>query len=87
MIIDVLRQCRHLVIITELRSYRHLVITYTLKERNVQRKLIGEKKTFTKSLGGHGPRAPPGYATANVAGYLTAQTHIMWLDTSPHRHT
>ena len=30
MIIAALRQCRHLVIITELRNYRHLVITYTL---------------------------------------------------------
>ena len=29
-----LRQCCHLVIITELRNYRHLVITYTLKERS-----------------------------------------------------
>ena len=35
---------------------------YTFKERINITSL--HTKTFTKSVGGHGPRGPPGYATA-----------------------
>ena len=66
MIIAALRQCRHLVIITEVRNYLHLVITYTLKERNNVH-FLGEKNIHQKfgGGGGHGP-VSPGYLLRTI---------------------
>ena len=46
---------------------------YTFKERNNINSL--HKKTFTKSLGGHGPRGPSGYATGPAWDRLQAMQH------------